>query len=390
MGRLAVAAAVAAWAIPIAALVDSIVPDPYMDEIFHVPQAQHYCRGDFLTWDPMITTPPGLYYISLAYLASLFPGAWAIKVAEAFDPLCTTALLRSTNVIMAMVCGVLVHDLLLCIKPGIGKTKATAYAILVALYPVHWFFTFLYYTDVASLASVLAMYLSCLKKRFWVSALFGALSILFRQTNVIWMIFFAANGAIAYVQDLSLSDCLSDENSEPTDKSRTEVSDRDSKVSALGLRRRRTNHPISERGVVSGSTKSHTSFTEELFDIGFKIWNSKCKVLITFAPFAIVLVAFGAFIIWNGGIVLGKSQPRVWVVSFVFSVALVLVPAPLVEFRYYTIPLVILVLNSPVIGNGKLLALGSAYAAVDLFTLAMFLFRPFHWGHEPGTQRFMW
>ncbi|KAF7017221.1 hypothetical protein CFC21_030691 [Triticum aestivum] len=506
MGRLAVAAAVAAWAIPIAALVDSIVPDPYMDEIFHVPQAQHYCRGDFLTWDPMITTPPGLYYISLAYLASLFPGAWAIKVAEAFDPLCTTALLRSTNVIMAMVCGVLVHDLLLCIKPGIGKTKATAYAILVALYPVHWFFTFLYYTDVASLASVLAMYLSCLKKRFWVSALFGALSILFRQTNVIWMIFFAANGAIAYVQDLSLSDCLSDENSEPTDKSRTEVSDRDSKVSALGLRRRRTNHPIRKRGVVSGSTKSHTSFTEELFDIGFKIWNSKCKVLITFAPFAIVLVAFGAFIIWNGGIVLGakeahvvsphfaqllyfglvsatallpwhftpgrvsdlfhwcrknktfsslamlialglsfvavhlfsiahpylladnrhytfyiwrkaiqarwmmkyiliplyvyswfsvinilgKSQPRVWVVSFVFSVALVLVPAPLVEFRYYTIPLVILVLNSPVIGNGKLLALGSAYAAVDLFTLAMFLFRPFHWGHEPGTQRFMW
>ncbi|VAH49333.1 hypothetical protein VPH35_030111 [Triticum aestivum] len=495
MGRLAVAAAVAAWAIPIAALVDSIVPDPYMDEIFHVPQAQQYCRGDFLTWDPMITTPPGLYYISLAYVASLFPSAWAIKVAEAFDPLCTTALLRSTNVIMAMVCGILVHDLLLCIKPGIGKTKATAYAILVALYPVHWFFTFLYYTDVASLAAVLAMYLSCLKKRFWVSALFGALSILFRQTNVIWMIFFAANGAIAYVQDLSLSDCLSDENSEPTNKSRTEVSDRDSKVSALGLRRRRTNHPISKRGVVSGSTKLHTSFTEELFDIGFKLWNSKCKVLITFAPFAIVLVVFVAFIIWNGGIVLGakeahvvsphfaqllyfglvsatallpwhftpgrvsdlfhwcrknktfsslamlialglgfgavhlfrhytfyiwrkviqahwmmkyilvplymyswfsvinilgKSQPRVWVVSFVFSVALVLVPAPLVEFRYYTIPLVILVLNSPVISNGKLLALGSAYAAVDLFTLVMFLSRPFHWGHEPGTQRFMW
>jgi alpha-1,2-glucosyltransferase len=111
------------------------------------------------------------YYISLAYLASLFPGAWAIKVAEAFDPLCTTALLRSTNVIMAMVCGVLVHDLLLCIKPGIGKTKATAYASLVALYPVHWFFTFLYYTDVASLAAVLAMYLFCLKKRFWVSSM---------------------------------------------------------------------------------------------------------------------------------------------------------------------------------------------------------------------------
>mgnify|MGYP003702012223 CR=1 FL=1 len=110
------------------------------------------------------------YYISLAYVASLFPGAWVTRIAEAFDALCTTALLRSTNVIMAMICGVLVHDLLLCIRPKIGKRKATAFAILVALYPIHWFFTFLYYTDVASLAAVLAMYLFCLKKQFWVSA----------------------------------------------------------------------------------------------------------------------------------------------------------------------------------------------------------------------------
>jgi alpha-1,2-glucosyltransferase len=52
----------------------------------------------------------------------------------------------------------------LCIRPGIGERKATTYAILIALYPVRWFFTFLYYTDVASLAAVLAMYL------FWASS----------------------------------------------------------------------------------------------------------------------------------------------------------------------------------------------------------------------------
>jgi len=92
------------------------------------------------------------------------------RVAKTFDVLCSTAALRSTNVILAMVCAVLFHDLLLCIQPGIGERKATTYAILVALYPVHWFFTFLYYTDVASLAAVLAMYLFCLKKQFWISA----------------------------------------------------------------------------------------------------------------------------------------------------------------------------------------------------------------------------
>ena len=30
------------------------------DEPFHVPQAQAYCNGDYWTWDPKITTPPGL------------------------------------------------------------------------------------------------------------------------------------------------------------------------------------------------------------------------------------------------------------------------------------------------------------------------------------------
>ena len=114
------------------------------------------------------------YYVSLAYIASFFPVAWMFRVAKTFDVLCSTAAFRSTNVILAMVCAVLFHDLLLCIRPGIGERKAATYAILVALYPVHWFFTFLYYTDVASLAAVLAMYLFCLKKRFWISATVSA------------------------------------------------------------------------------------------------------------------------------------------------------------------------------------------------------------------------
>ncbi|KAF8702946.1 hypothetical protein HU200_032450 [Digitaria exilis] len=505
MGRLVVAAAVAGWAIPIAALVNSVVPEPYMDEIFHVPQAQQYCRGDLLTWDPMITTPPGLYFVSLAYVASLFPVAWMFRVAETFDVLCSTAALRSTNVIMAMVCAVLFHDLLLCIRPGIGEKKATIYAILVALYPVHWFFTFLYYTDVASLAAVLAMYLFCLKKQFWISAMFGAFSLLFRQTNVIWIIFVAANGAISYIQDLYPKDDIIHENIETTHQSNRVVSSKDNKITAQGLRRRRINSPIN-KVFVSESTKLYNNLAEEVWDITSKLWNSKCKVLIAFAPFVVAMLAFVSFIIWNGGIVLGakeahavsphfaqflyfglvaaaallpwhctlsqvldlfhlseknrtcsylavlmglglsfiavhffsiahpylladnrhytfyvwrkiiqvnwmmkytliplymfswfsiinilgKSQTRIWVLSFVLSVALVLVPAPLVEFRYYTIPFVILVLHSPVIGNSKLLALGLLYAAVDMFTLVTFLFRPFHWEHEPGTQRFMW
>lgn len=34
-----------------------------MDEEFHYRQFSTYYGGDFKTWDPKITTPPGLYYV---------------------------------------------------------------------------------------------------------------------------------------------------------------------------------------------------------------------------------------------------------------------------------------------------------------------------------------
>jgi hypothetical protein len=46
------------------------------DEIFHVPQAQKYCKGNFREWDQKITTLPGSYLIAasiagpLSYLTS--------------------------------------------------------------------------------------------------------------------------------------------------------------------------------------------------------------------------------------------------------------------------------------------------------------------------------
>jgi len=39
---------------------------PYMDEIFHIPQAQRYCAGQLEEWDPKITTFPGLYLASMS------------------------------------------------------------------------------------------------------------------------------------------------------------------------------------------------------------------------------------------------------------------------------------------------------------------------------------
>lgn len=75
---------------------------------------------------------------------------------------------------------------------------------------------------------------------------------------------------------------------------------------------------------------------------------------------------------------------------FFLACAAVLVPAPLIEFRYYTIPFYLIVLNSKIDDANSWFLMAIVYVAVNIFTMTMFLLRPFHWDHEPGTQRFLW
>lgn len=49
----------------IVAYVNLRVPEPYMDEYFHIQQTRLYCQGIFNQWNPMITTPPALYLLTL-------------------------------------------------------------------------------------------------------------------------------------------------------------------------------------------------------------------------------------------------------------------------------------------------------------------------------------
>ncbi|XP_043695140.1 dol-P-Glc:Glc(2)Man(9)GlcNAc(2)-PP-Dol alpha-1,2-glucosyltransferase [Telopea speciosissima] len=510
MGRMAVAAMVSSWVIPIIIMVNRFVPEPYMDEIFHIPQAQQYCKGNFKSWDPMITTPPGLYYLSLAHVASLFPGMWCVQAASSVSDMCSTAVLRSMNGILAVICSILVYDILTHLRPGLDKRKATLYTVVIALYPVHWFFTFLYYTDVASVAAVLAMYLACLKKHYLISSMLGALAVFIRQTNVIWMLFVACTGAINFLlapnrKDIQLNDAgLSIRKS-------IQLTDNRSVPGYLNLRKRKSSGAMNvashSMSVMNTSSLTHSSgLFDEFSTIFFRLWHLKWEILLQFGPFLLVLLAFVTFVLWNGSIVLGakeahsisphfaqimyfslvtalamaplhftlgrakvlcrtlwrmrpmsfikglvvllagflavhffsiahpylladnrhytfyvwrkvmrahwsmkyilvpfyayswlsicsnlgKVQKNIWILVFFCASAAVLIPAPLIEFRYFTIPFFFLILHSQIKDDKSWFLMGILYIVVNTFTMLMFLFRPFHWDHEPGIQRFIW
>ncbi len=43
------------------------LPSFLQDEIFHVPQTQRYCAGQWREWDSKITTFPGLYFLGVVF-----------------------------------------------------------------------------------------------------------------------------------------------------------------------------------------------------------------------------------------------------------------------------------------------------------------------------------
>ncbi|XP_075487886.1 dol-P-Glc:Glc(2)Man(9)GlcNAc(2)-PP-Dol alpha-1,2-glucosyltransferase isoform X1 [Primulina tabacum] len=509
MGRVAVAAAVSLWLIPISILVNRIVPDPYMDEIFHVPQAQKYCGGNFGSWDPMITTPPGLYVLSLAYVASLFPGLYCLRAVSSFSDSCSTSILRLTNGVLTVVCSILIYELITHLRPSIDDKKATLCTLVLSLYPLHWFFSFLYYTDVASLTAVLAMYLFSLKKKYFLSSLLGALSVLMRQTNIIWMLFVACAAVIDFTHSHK-NDCLKVDKPSMSKEKDTQPTDNRGASVATKLRKRRNGNGLGSWNNVtaqaSGPTTCSSGLFDEIWDVIIISWHFLWELLATFSPFFGIFMAFVAFVCWNGSIVLGakdahsvsphfsqllyyslvsalftvpahfslqqaavlfrqlsrnkmfsffqsiaalticflsvkifsiahpylladnrhypfylwrkivnyhwstkylmvplyvysmfsivanlaKGQKKIWVMVYILACAGALIPTPLIEFRYYTVPFYFLILHTCIDDNKSWLILGTIYVAINCFTMFMFLFQPFSWSHEAGTQRLMW
>ena len=160
------------------------------DEEFHVRQAQVYCKGDFETWDPKITTPPGLYLIS-----------WAIYRLRGR---CSIIDLRALNVVTVILGYVLTYDILRWQRrsqtsPSNGLLLALT-AANTWLFPPLFFFSGLYYTDVQSAIWVLLSYRSYLQyeasifswRNGLLQVLVGIIALFFRQTNIFWVAIFPA------------------------------------------------------------------------------------------------------------------------------------------------------------------------------------------------------
>ena len=387
--------------------------EPYMDEIFHVPQFKRVHA--FLwnnapwEWDPAITTFPGLYLVS----SVLTP----IDMSS-INEKTLTMILRCFNAViftlgLYWVCSRI--------------TKSSLGGLIAVFYPLNFFYSFLYYTDLASTVFVLiTAHLLLNEKRFVLSGITALLAVLMRQTNIVWIFGFC------------LTDCM-------------RRIGRERKVSlsvVWSILRDLWIHIIlgflfaafvikNNYSVVLGHHEQHgislhfaqiTYFVLTVFGAcGPGSWADLPQVFHIRLPkvvgIIVLLVMASEFGTIAHPFILSDNRhysfyffryfvSRRWVRSILFPIAgavilvtanifqnrsvlpkwilwlctlMCIVPSPLIEFRYFNIPATLLLCGDSSRNRSKLIF----FIAVNAVTLYVYIYRPFVWGD--GTKaRFMY
>ncbi|KDN37455.1 glycosyltransferase family 59 protein [Tilletiaria anomala UBC 951] len=506
--------------------VNRIVNEPYMDEIFHIPQAQAYCHGKWDTWDPKLTTPPGIYLLSnllarglqyihlpltclnLNFLRSTNLVLYLIlphlivairqallektKQLRMHHGRATTAKARGARIGNTLSGQLLHHVVDEMQRSELVKTVLSTEAHAITSFPPLWFFAFLYYTDVGSFVVVLASYFASLKERLMVSALFALVSLTFRQTNVIWVAFIMWTVLLRRLKECGLHDPLA---AKATRSSMLEVIKSGMRVFRKSSTWRRVSGsfvylPVFaafalflkiNNGIVLGDKTNHVAglhFPQLFYFTASSTvfaWPSLLRagpmrlarstfqslvgsrsaffstilLLVTIAASVRYFTIFHPFVLadnrhypfyirkrvldwrpwtryaaiptylvctvmwWNQ---LAQTQTLLWLIGFIASTALTLVPSPLIEPRYFLVPYVLMRLHSPLPpgdegaepptqeahGRGSEWAGEMTHWMLASFielacnilihgvTMYIFLHRPFRSPFEPGLQRFMW
>ncbi|KAH7314252.1 alpha-1,2 glucosyltransferase-like protein alg10 [Rhexocercosporidium sp. MPI-PUGE-AT-0058] len=297
----------------------NVVREPYLDEVFHIPQAQAYCNGRYEVWDPKLTTPPGLYIFSTLYAKLSTYGK------------CSPAILRSFNVFAL----IMVFSYACDCRALIARTRSPggpelrnasvafrmrnwAYAhqklspdeihtaLNIALFPLLFFFSGLFYTDVLSTCVVLRVYRLFLERRgayqntseglIWLY-LTGIIALWMRQTNIFWVAVFMGGMELVRTIDTNRTSDSASVNPPHTWKD----------ISLFYFKRY-------SRGQIHDVPLNNATVHD------FVLCVISIAVAAMFQPLLMItrlwsyiglLASFFGFVVWNGGVVLGDKANHV-------------------------------------------------------------------------------
>ena len=295
-----------------------VVPRPYLDEVFHVRQAQAYWAGNWTTWDPKITTPPGLYVCTYAFNwgGSLIDPRWDGNNIQS---------MRLFNAsLLALWLFYRVWTLVRLSEKGnrsafTGRSvedENSAHAALnICLFPIVFFFSSLYYTDALSVCAVLeATYWhtrqqesnNALSTNNFFLLLFGLLSLTVRQTNVFWVSVYL--GGIQVIRQLPAHGSGSAHQANPLNTAWTRGRLHDLPVAEVKLEGLFLPFPHNHQTIPLTLVIDYllTMLTLPLASIRFAL-----SLLPTLWPYLTLLITFTTFLLLNGSVVLGDKSNHI-------------------------------------------------------------------------------
>lgn len=335
-------------------------------------------------------------------------------------------------------------------------------SLVLGLLPFLYFFSWLYYTDPGATFFTLLTYLFCLYKQYGFSAGAGIIAIVFRQTNVIWIVFCLCVAEIEIIESDMQCD-VSLKKNQDFDYFKIIL-----KTYCLNMYRLITLvkksfvklwmylcvlcgfiiFVILNDGVVVGDRTHHkasfnfpqvfyfsliTSVLSFLHITNRTILHSFLKSICK-NPFKLLLLVLVSglliskftyehkyllsdnrhytFYVWSkffrrlpvvryalipaylyciySFYKLTIERGFLWHLATIFCISACLVPQVLLEFRYFIIPFYIIRLNINLPSLSTLVMELLFNICINVFTVYMFVKRPFYWPNDPNPQRFMW
>ncbi len=187
-----------------------------------------------------------------------------------------------------------------------------ASTISISLFPINHFFQYLYYTDTGSTFFILFAYYNQLKENCKLSALFCAIAVLYRQTNVVWVVFFTIQLVLLNIENLV----------KQKTKSKTTLVKANSETNSINLISNQRNKKISN--LFEFISRTPTEALDKDFELNkffIKLyredfWGKKLIYMDLFniinlnqiRPYLIVVSTFIFFVCVNNGIVVGDRS----------------------------------------------------------------------------------
>ncbi|KAG8470972.1 hypothetical protein KFE25_009393 [Diacronema lutheri] len=138
-------------------------------------------------------------------------------------------------------------------------------------------------------------------------------------------------------------------------------------------------------GAVRWGTMCHPFLLADNRHYTFYVWKDLLRRPVVRYGAALGYVPCAA-LVWDA---LGE-QSALWRLAFVGCSALVLVPSPLLELRYFALPFLVLRLHAPLLTGARELVPALALSAgVNALTIGVFLLRPWRWP-DGSEARFIW